>query len=619
MKRIFLCFMCLVLLTGCLAAPQAPTEPTPTTTPSIPSETTLPPEQPAVPLLEQGTAAGETGNLLYIPNAHLESMACPEIRLWGNGLLLYEHTFSGMVMKQISLEDGRLLAETTLDVSPSAKVQIGSGFIGICDSGTGQVLILTEALEQEATYSVPQEGESWCLNQELESLFVFYPEQGLLCRDLASGETRWILEDAAFVESHGVDSGYALLSYTDRKDQKTYNRCLNLSIGTLETVPTGGSIASGTRSGDQWLLRQSMSFGEYLLIRQDTAYNFVLNEGTAQLLAGKRQLLLTDGTYRSLYLYDLDGHFLSRCTLPDIDYASVGTDLVWSGYWQGYFFRDTYENSAHLMFWDPSLSQKGDDLAMVPLGAAQTSEPVLEQALYQKAAELSQRYGLEIRIGEQCDLEYTHYTGELLADAFFVREGLETLERALSAYPEGFLQQLPYGAMQQIRIELVGDIQANAEADGHPPSVGGFAQARFDHYLIVLAGCSFTKGTVYHELSHVIDKRLEWDAGLRSDALFSEETWLSLQPEGFRYAMSYIDMPSSILAFENSGYFVREYSMTFPTEDRATLMALVMNDNTVLSGQSAMAEKMRYYAACIRDCFDTTGWPETTPWEPVIP
>jgi hypothetical protein len=28
-----------------------------------------------------------------------------------------------------------------------------------------------------------------------------------------------------------------------------------------------------------------------------------------------------------------------------------------------------------------------------------------------------------------------------------------------------------------------------------------------------------------------------------------------------------------------------------------------------------MAEKMRYYAACIRDCFDTEGWPESALWE----
>lgn len=116
----------------------------------------------------------------------------------------------------------------------------------------------------------------------------------------------------------------------------------------------------------------------------------------------------------------------------------------------------------------------------------------------------------------------------------------------------------------------------------------------------------------------MIDKRLEWDAMLRPDALYSEETWLSLQPDGFQYAESYTNMPPSTQAFENSGYFVSSYAMTFPTEDRATLMALAMTNSTLIEENIGMMNKMRYYAACIRDCFGTSGWPETTVWEQVL-
>ena len=121
--------------------------------------------------------------------------------------------------------------------------------------------------------------------------------------------------------------------------------------------------------------------------------------------------------------------------------------------------------------------------------------------------------------------------------------------------------------------------------------------------------------TVYHEFSHIIDKRLEWDATLRSEALFSEEAWLSLQPEGFRYAHSYTNIPADTQTYEYSGYFISSYAMTFPTEDRATLMSLVISYTDALSGNPAMKEKIRYYATCIRDCFDTEGWPEKTAWE----
>ena len=129
----------------------------------------------------------------------------------------------------------------------------------------------------------------------------------------------------------------------------------------------------------------------------------------------------------------------------------------------------------------------------------------------------------------------------------------------------------------------------------------------------------FQPSTLYHEFSHIIDARLAWDAHLRENALFSEETWLALQPEGFRYAMSYTEMPEDMLSFMDSGYFLSDYGLTYPTEDRAVLMADAM-ENYAWSFEpgTGTQAKLRYYASCIRDCFDTTGWPEKTCWEQVL-
>ena len=607
MKRFLILLLCLFLLTGCASDPQTPSSPE--TEPSISQE------QPGVPLLDQGKAAGESGNLLYIPNPHVESMACPEIRLFGNGLLLYEHTMNGMLqLKRISLEDGTLLAEASYPMDASASVQVGNGLIGLCDSSNRQVLILNESLEQEMTYSVPLEGEGWFLNQELETLYMFFDE-GLLSYDLEAGRTHWLLDNAAFVQPFRMGSGYVLFSYTDRNDQKIYNRCLNLSTASMETLPVEGFISSGVRRGEQWLLRQDIASGTYILVDQENADTFTCPEGLVELLSGKRQLLITDGSYRELSLYDPEGNFLSRCALPETEHASVGTDPVWSGYWQGYFFRDTYDNTAHLMFWDIDTAQEGENLPVTSLDAVQAPESVVEKELYQKTAELSRRFGVDIRIAEQCALDYSHYQADVLTDPYQIRYALNVLELAFNGYPEGFLNQLPFGTMEQIRIELVDSLRGKEGMDTHPIDIGGFAQENSDYYLIVFDSLSLDTQTVYHELSHVIDKHLEWDASLRPQALFSEEAWLALQPEGFRYADSYTDMPDSILAYEDSGYFISSYAMTFPTEDRATLMSAIMSDKTVLDENPGMAEKMRYYAACIRDCFDTEGWPESTLWE----
>lgn len=619
MKRFWILLLCLLLLTGCQVDQPAPsfreTEPKPTTEPVASTEPTLPKEQPGVPLLDQGEASGETGNLLYIPNTHVESMVCPEIRLYENSLLLYEHAVNGLLqIKRVSLEDGCLLAEASYPVNPSVRVQIGNGYIGLCDGESGRVLILNESLEMERSHTVPLEGESWYLNQELETVYVFFKE-GLTSYDLEADRAYWLLDNVAFVQPFEMGSGYILFSYTDSTDRKTYNRCLNLSTATIETIPVELPISSGVRNAEQWLLRQDIASGAYILVNREKAVSFTRREGLVKLIPGKRQLLLTDGSYRELSLYDLNGNFLSRCSLPEMEYASVGADLVWSGYWQGYFFRDTYDNAAHLMFWDTGTPQEGENLSVTPFGAIQAPEPILEKEIHQKITELSQRFGVDIRIADQCALDYSHYQADALTDPYEIRSALNILERAFGSYPEGFIRQLPFGTQQQIRIELVDNLRGKEDMDTHPTSVDGFAQENFDHYLIVFNALSLDTQTVYHELSHVIDKHLLWDASLRPQALFSENTWLSLQPEGFRYAYSYTDMPDAIAAYENSGYFVSSYAMTFPTEDRATLMSLIMSDKTLLQENPGMAAKMRYYAACIRDCFDTEGWPEKTLWE----
>ena len=160
-KLIGLLFVCM-LFSGCGNNSSQPLQ---TESPTEESQQA----QSQLPLLEQGNAVGESGNLLYIPNPYVETMACPEIRLLGNSLLLYEYTTKGVFqLKRISLEDGSLLAEASYPMKSYPNIQIGNGFVGLCDNG--QVLILNEWLELEMTHAVPLEGEVWCLNQELETV-----------------------------------------------------------------------------------------------------------------------------------------------------------------------------------------------------------------------------------------------------------------------------------------------------------------------------------------------------------------------------------------------------------------------------------------------------------------
>ena len=314
-------------------------------------------------------------------------------------------------------------------------------------------------------------------------------------------------------------------------------------------------------------------------------------------------------------MYDTDGRFVSACTLPEPEYGSVSTELVWSGYWDGYFFTDTVEGSSRLMFWDIAPETQGEDLTLIPQEEPRKAEPVMEQAFYERAEALSERFGVKILIGEQCAAEYSHYNTYHLTDPVFVDDALDVLEACMERYPEGFFRQLPHGSFEHIQLELVGGLSLKDSADNQPGDAAAFVQEQDGFIRIVFDGYMLEQDAVYHEFSHVIDRRLDWDAQIRDDALFSEASWLALQPEGFAYAMSYTEMQEQTLRYANTGYFVSDYSMTYPTEDRATLIAAAITQSPFLDGNSAMLEKLEYYARCIRDCFDTQDWPEVVAWE----
>jgi hypothetical protein len=116
------------------------------------------------------------------------------------------------------------------------------------------------------------------------------------------------------------------------------------------------------------------------------------------------------------------------------------------------------------------------------------------------------------------------------------------------------------------------------EVTTHTDSAGAFAQDKGSYYLVVLNGFTFQQSTIFHEFSHIIDSRLEWDSVIREEALYSEAAWLTLQPEGFCYAMSYLDMPEETYRYIESGYFINDYALTYPTEDRAVLMESAMEN-----------------------------------------
>lgn len=46
--------------------------------------------------------------------------------------------------------------------------------------------------------------------------------------------------------------------------------------------------------------------------------------------------------------------------------------------------------------------------------------------------------------------------------------------------------------------------------------------------------------------------------------------------------------------------------------------AAMCQTNQIFALDTPLYSKLKYYCDCIRNCFDTTGWPKYTAWEKVL-
>ena len=215
-------------------------------------------------------------------------------------------------------------------------------------------------------------------------------------------------------------------------------------------------------------------------------------------------------------------------------------------------------------------------------------------------------------VADQCLTRYDSFETQTLVDPDAINVALTELERALKQYPEGFFAQLRYNSIKELEFSIVGELTPLREDEYG--SVAAFAQEMDYKYIIVAKGRIASNMTFHHELSHVIDHRLQWDADHREGALYSEESWAALNPKNFSYDMTYA-LHHDRWNY-NEKYFISSYSCTYPTEDRAKVWEQIMVGNTYPFEEYApLRKKLEYYCKCIRDCFDTTGWPGIMPWE----
>lgn len=240
------------------------------------------------------------------------------------------------------------------------------------------------------------------------------------------------------------------------------------------------------------------------------------------------------------------------------------------------------------------------------------------------AVELEQKYGIELYIGPEVPdmLDVFHVKQVKKPDQ--VMDALETLDQILSIYPANFFEQLCYGELKGVRIYLAGTISGSQQDTISDPS--GFVNTINEHTVMVLdTDYSWDWNyTVNHELSHMIDRRLDFYHTCNPDSTYSEEAWNSYNPDNFTYLNSYDSYEDNRAYTSNRTYFIDSYGTTYATEDRSEIFGTAVGDyldgftdDSVFSGDSPISYKLQYYSSAIRDGFDTTGWPDQLPWETI--
>ena len=576
------------------------------------TETTEPTEPVTEPnLIEEGKPWDEEGLLteliLQIPGAWGYSDCLP----FGEDLLFYGYdshmgTTSGVDLLLMDPVTGEIKGTASFDLREYVTPQVFGEYIYLCDCRDGKVIKLDATLTTVKQWDAPTVGWYWFIGAG-ETLYMFGDDK-LERYLLEDGKTETVFEQCSMETMTNI-SNYVSITLKATVETEYVEGLLDLNTGEILTPPVKVPLSHSAMVKDMWLCRLDNSDNVYYLGNEEDRKRIYLGENSLQILQDGN-LLLSTMTPQTLELYTEEGQFLSSCLISEHGNYYLLADPIWNEKAGGYFVLvKSYSGTLNVLFWDLNKPVEGENLKL-----EQIKEPSeMMKALELRAEQLHAKYGIPIFFGEETPTEFADFTGTATTNYDEISIELDHLEYALSQYPEGFLLQMRTGHEKGIMIYFLEDLLAYQNGE-IKDTYAAFVTDQFDRISMVVDILSADEYTYYHEFSHIIDKYLERDAEKRPDALYSEAAWASLNPDYFTYADTYE-------GYEDIGYdtywFIDAYATTKPTEDRARVLEFAMTpymEHRFEEG-TGLYRKLEYYAACIRDAFDTTGWPEVTLWE----
>ncbi len=289
---------------------------------------------------------------------------------------------------------------------------------------------------------------------------------------------------------------------------------------------------------------------------------------------------------------------------------------------------DQYQVIDKMYIWDTSESEEID--WSLPAKTEYKLPEITQDELKGKADRIEKKYGVVVRYGDDIRTEIMDYSFDTTDNKGRISQSLDVVEQTLALYPDDFFRNIEDGFLRETIIYFVAKLKPEKGAD----TISEAAGVTFDENGLMMIFLDIESSELYpsiivHEITHVIDRRLEYDGAL------DETQWEALNPEDFSYNYAYINDEGADYTesaddeytsyydgaweekYENT-YFVDTYAKTWPTEDRARLMESLigsMEYKDDLFYSKHIQDKLDYFFEVIRNDLGSDSWPEETTWE----
>lgn len=595
-------------------------------------------EHNKVNITEDKSTWQNNSNLFLMPSDAWNEAQASDLHIFQDNILTAYNTYdadlnvSNYNLKIVDAETGDIVYENSLSGLEVPEIQILNNKIAINDISTKKAYILDEKLNVLQEYEF--DYNSFAFNQTATYAYTFSDDCGIQQIDLETNNTEVIYEKAASIYLSEINGDYASLTFIDTDTLLKTGGVLNLETGEFNRLSVDKAPISIEYTDSAYLAQLSFNPPCYLL-EANEQLNMLYTEDTSTviLLNDTSHILVSsydEDSNKILSVYDTDGAFLSSVKLEDIG-AEQYYEPVWSEKYNGYFLNTMSDEDGNdrLLFWDITSETEGSALYLQEFNSQEiiSDGNGVSSEYFQQAEEISEKYGVNVLIADQCRTEYSDHTGELLLNEEELAIALDTLDFAFSQYPEGFFEQLKHDSYTSIEIHVQGALAKDTSTEEVTYVSQAFVCYEDSKILLVMDGRGdyyedinlILEQAIYHEVSHMIDRKLEFYSQYHADSsVYSEDGWCSLNPAGFEYSYDYNTCYDAFKP-EYRAYFVDDYSCSFSTEDRARIMEYAaMGDTSVFEDNHALIEKLDYYSKSIRDAFDTTRWTDETIWEKTL-